>query len=229
MLRPALLALGLLALPSAATAAGFPCSKANTPTEKAICADPALSALDDRLSASYRAALDRLSGASPEEGAAGAAVKTDQRAWLRERDSCGADPSCLRRAYEGRVAVLSFRTDPAAPSPAGRYVGRFDHEGFMDIAAVALRDGTVAVSVSGAEPTAGRWVCDFSGVGRLDGAGRLAVGTPDATPDAGGGGLILEAGEGGGITIPDLEPNRAASGYWCGHNGSFIGSYRRVP
>lgn len=225
MLRPALLALGLLALPSAAAAAGFPCSKAATPTEKAICADPALSALDERLSASYRAALDRLSGASPEEGVAGAAVKADQRAWLRERDACGADAPCLRRAYEGRGAVLSFRTDPAASPPAERYVGRFDHKGFISIAALALRDGTVAVNVSGAEPTAGRWVCDFSGIGRLDDAGRLAVGTPD--PE--GGGLILVAEEGGGIAIPDLEPNRAASGFWCGHNGSFIGSYRRVP
>lgn len=225
MLHPALLALGLLALPSIAAAAGFPCSKATTPTEKAICADPALSALDERLSASYRAALERLSGASPEEGAAGAAVKADQRAWLRDRDSCGADAACLRRAYEGRAAVLSFRTDPAAPSAAERYVGRFDHEGFMGIAAIALRNGTVAVSVSGAEPTAGRWVCDFSGIGRLDDQGRLIVGTPDAE----GGGLILVAEKDRGVVIPDLEPNRAASGYWCGHNGTFIWTYRRTP
>ncbi|QCO05190.1 lysozyme inhibitor LprI family protein [Azospirillum argentinense] len=226
MLRPALLAFGLLALPTAAAAAGFPCSKATTPTEKAICADPALSALDERLAATYRAALEHLSGASPEEGAAGAAVKADQRAWLRERDSCGADAACLRRAYDRRMAILSFRSDPATPpSPVGRYVGRFDHEGFIGIAALALRNGTVAVSVSGAEPTAGRWVCNFSGIGRLDDQGRLTVGTPDAE----GGGLILVAEEGGGIAIPDLEPNRAASGYWCGHNGSFIWTYRRAP
>lgn len=226
MLRPALLAFGLLALPPAAAAAGFPCSKATTPTEKAICADPALSALDERLAATYRAALEHLSGASPEEGAAGAAVKADQRAWLRERDSCGADAACLRRVYDGRMAILSFRSDPAMPpSPVGHYVGRFDHEGFIGIAALALRNGTVAVSVSGAEPTAGRWVCNFSGIGRLDDQGRLTVGTPDAE----GGGLILVAEEGGGIAIPDLEPNRAASGYWCGHNGSFIWTYRRAP
>ncbi|WP_353861139.1 lysozyme inhibitor LprI family protein [Azospirillum formosense] len=226
MLRPALLALGLLALPTAAGAAGFPCSKAATPTEKAICADPALSALDERLAASYRAALEQLSGASPEEGAAGTAVKADQRAWLRDRDSCRADTACLRRAYDGRVAVLSFRSDPAAPSsPAGRYVGRFDHEGFIGIAAIALRDGTVAVSVSGAEPSAGRWICNFSGIGRLDDQGRLIVGTPDAE----GGGLILVAAADGGVVIPDLEPNRAASGYWCGHNGSFLWEYRRTP
>ncbi|KAA0687829.1 lysozyme inhibitor LprI family protein [Azospirillum brasilense] len=225
MLRPALLTLGLLALPIAATAASFPCSKATTPTEKAICADPALSALDEKLAATYRAALERLSGASPEEGAAGAAVKADQRAWLRDRDSCRADAACLRRAYDGRLAVLSFRSDPATPSPAGRYVGRFDHEGFISVAAIALRNGTVAVSVSGAEPTAGRWVCDFSGIGRLDDQERLIVGTPDAE----GGGLILVAAKDGGVVIPDLEPNRAASGYWCGHNGSFIWTYRRAP
>ncbi|QCO18054.1 DUF1311 domain-containing protein (plasmid) [Azospirillum brasilense] len=226
MLRPALLALGLLALPTTtAAAAGFPCSKATTPTEKTICADPGLSALDERLAATYRAALERLSGASPEEGAAGAAVKADQRAWLRDRDTCRADAACLRRAYDGRMAILSFRTDPATPpSPVARYVGLFDHEGFIGIAAIALRDGTVAVSVSGAEPSSGRWVCDFSGIGRLDDRGRLAVGTPDAE----GGGLIMVAGEDGGVVIPDLEPNRAASGYWCGHNGSLLWNYRRA-
>jgi Uncharacterized protein conserved in bacteria, putative lipoprotein len=232
-----LLVLTLLAAPSLAQAASFPCAKASTPTEKAICADQGLSKLDERVAASYREALTLLSGSSPEEGRAQVALKVDQRGWLGERNACGADLSCLKTAHERRVTMLTFRPDPGAKSnadrPANRYVGRFDHGGFMSIAALALRNGQLAVSVSGAEPTAGRWVCDFSGIGQVDGKDRLIVGTPDAA----GNGLILEArNETGdntkdraGIDIPDNEPNRAASGNWCGMNGSFIFSYRRTP
>ena len=228
-----LLVLTLLAMPSLAQAASFPCAKASTPTEKAICADEGLSKLDERVAAAYREALALLSGSSPEEDRAQVALKADQRGWLGERNACGADLSCLKAAHERRVAVLTFHPDPAGASkasrPADRYVGRFDHGGFMSIAALALRNGQLAVSVSGAEPTAGRWVCDFSGIGQLDGKGRLIVGTPDAA----GNGLILEARgntkDAAGIDIPDNEPNQAASGNWCGMNGSFIFSYTRAP
>ena len=220
-----LLVLTLLAAPSLAQAASFPCAKASTPTEKAICADQGLSKLDERVAAAYRDALTLLSGSSPEEGRAQVALKADQRGWLGERNACGADLSCLTAAHERRVAVLTFRPDPATDRPANRYAGRFDHDGFMSIAALALRNGQLAVSVSGAEPTAGRWVCDFSGVGQVDGKGRLIVGTPDAA----GNGLILEAKDKAGVDIPDNEANQAASGNWCGMNGSFIFPYTRTP
>ncbi|WP_448202728.1 lysozyme inhibitor LprI family protein [Azospirillum sp. sgz302134] len=209
--------------PASAQAASFPCAKASTPTETAVCANAGLSTLDERLSAAYRDALKQLSGSGPEEGKAQSAVKADQKAWLAERNACGADPACLRTAYERRLKVLTFNPDPGAASPADRYVGVFDHGGFMGITAMALRNGQVAVSVSGAEPTAGRWVCDFSGLGRLDDAGRLVVGTPNANGD----GLILEAKGKSGIDIPDNEPNQAAGMNWCGANGSFVFFYRR--
>lgn len=220
-----LLFLAILLGASPAAAASFPCAKASTPSEKAICADQGLSVLDERLAATYRKAMDLLGGASPEEGPARAAVKADQRAWLADRNACGGDSSCLRTAYERRLAVLSFRPDPGAPGPADRYVGTFDHGGFMGISAIALRDGGVAVSVSGAEPSSARWVCDFSGVGRLNGSGALVVGTPNDEGD----GLILVGGDGKTVTIPDHPANHAAGSTWCGMNGSFAFSYRRKP
>ncbi|MGF7174040.1 lysozyme inhibitor LprI family protein [Azospirillum doebereinerae] len=216
-------ALVLLALPSAAGAASFPCAKASTATETAICADSVTSKLDERLSAAYRAALKRLSGASPEDGAAGTAVKADQKAWIADRNACGNAVPCLRMAYERRLAVLSFRPDPGAPKPADRYVGTFDYEGFVGIAAMALRDGRVAVSVSGAEPTNARWVCDFSGVGSLDAAGRLVVGTPNDE----GEGLVLQAKGTSVVEIPETPHNKVASSNWCGFNGSVLFEYRR--
>ena len=218
------LVLMVLACPAPSWAASFSCAKASTPTEKAICADAGLSKLDDRLSAAYREGVKLLSGASPEENDALSAVKADQRAWLGERNACGADTACLRTAYERRVAVLTFHPDPGAPSPADRFVGRFDHGGFMDIVAMALRDGRVAVSVSGAEPTAGRWVCNFAGIGQPDKAGRLLVGTPDAD----GNGLILETKGASTLDIPDNPTNQAARSNWCGMNGTFLLSYKRT-
>ncbi len=213
----------LLAGVRPAEAASFPCAKASTPTEKAICADPGLSRLDERMAAAYRAGLESLSEDGVEEGTAVAAVKADQRVGLGERNACGADAGCLRGAMERRLAVLSFNPDPAAtPGPADRFVGRFDHGGFMHIAAMALRDGRLAVSVGGAEPTAGRWLCGFSGIGRLEG-GRLVVGAPGPEGD----GLVLEAKGTSGVAIPDNEANRAAAATWCGHNGRFAFAYSR--
>lgn len=211
--------------PSPARAASFPCAKATTPTEKAICADQGLSKLDERLAAAYRSALNQLSGSSPEEGKAQAALKADQRAWLGERNGCGGDVSCLRAVQERRLAVLSFQPDPAAPSPADSFVGRFDHRGVMTLAVLPLRDGRVAVSLSGAEPTSGRWVCDFSEVGRVGSDGRLTVGTPGAE----GNGLVIESKGEAGLDIPDTEANRAASGNWCGMGGNVVLPYRRTP
>ncbi|MBP2315768.1 lysozyme inhibitor LprI family protein [Azospirillum soli] len=216
------LAVMMLACPSLSWAASFSCAKASTPTEKAICADAGLSKLDERLSAAYRDGIKLLSGASPEENEARSAVKADQRAWLGERNACGADTACLRTAYERRVAVLTFHPDPGAPSPADRFVGKFDYEDFMGITAMALRDGRVAVSVSGAEPTTAKWVCDFAGIGQLDKAGKLLVGAPDAE----GNGLILEAKGASTVEIPDHPANRAASSNWCGMNGTFMRAYR---
>ncbi|WP_109116875.1 lysozyme inhibitor LprI family protein [Azospirillum sp. TSO22-1] len=214
-------ALLALALATPASAASFPCTKAGTPTEKAICADAAVSALDERLAKGFKDAVQRL-GANT-DGAVQAALKADQKAWLAERNACGADAACLRGQYERRVAVLGFKPDPGAPSPADPFVGRFDHGGFLEVAALRLRDGTLAVNIFGAEPTAGRWICGFEGIGRPGADGALVVGTPDAD----GNGVVLQR-TAGGVRIADSDANRAASGNWCGMNGSFLFDYARM-
>ena len=89
--------LALLAAP--AQAAGFDCAQAGTEIEHMICGDAELSKLDELLSDRYVRALKK--GEDPK------AVKTAQRAWLREtRDACG-DAACLKSAYEARVAELT--------------------------------------------------------------------------------------------------------------------------
>ena len=71
--------------------ASFNCAKATSQTERTICSDPVLAGWDR----SVERALIESSG-DPEE----------QRAWLVERDKCGADRSCLRNTMALRVTNL---------------------------------------------------------------------------------------------------------------------------
>ncbi|MCA3782047.1 MAG: DUF1311 domain-containing protein [Burkholderia sp.] len=97
---PSLAAAALLTLlPVAAHAAGFDCAKAASPTEKTICADTALSKLDGDLSAAWKRALAK--------GGDTAALKAAQLKWLKQRDQCGSDASCLGDRYRERLASLN--------------------------------------------------------------------------------------------------------------------------
>lgn len=223
MLRCALLLLSLIALPMGAEAASFACAKAATPTETAICADPALSALDERLAAAYRTAFKVFDDTAAGNSKSGAAVKADQRAWLGDRNACAADAACLRTAYERRLAVLGFRPDPAAPAATDRFVGRYGFEDSMELAILALRDGSAAVRLSGADPVSGRWTCDFEGIGKPDAQGRLVVGTPGAE----GNGLVLVFKNRNTLMVPDTDETRAAKENWCGVHGWLALDYTR--
>ena len=78
-------------------AASFDCAHASTLVEYAICGNPRLSALDEQLSLTYRAAL-----------AQDAQVRTRQLAWLRgPREQCSANVTCLLRVYEQQLAALN--------------------------------------------------------------------------------------------------------------------------
>jgi uncharacterized protein len=88
----------LCSAPVLAPAASFDCAQARTSTEKQICADETLSALDERLGRHYRGALQALPDARE-------CLREDQREWLRTRNSC-TDTTCLTQTYLRRLAVL---------------------------------------------------------------------------------------------------------------------------
>lgn len=96
-------ALALLALATPAHAAGpsFDCARAGTPTEFAICDNAALSELDLALAEAFRTARDR------------PGVKDRQRAWIGERNLCGANVDCLEQRMQDRLAELAG--PPAIP------------------------------------------------------------------------------------------------------------------
>ncbi|MBR7918666.1 DUF1311 domain-containing protein [Burkholderia vietnamiensis] len=79
-------------------AASFDCTKATSITEKTICANDKLSKLDSKLSVAWNDASD--------VAIAPAAIKASQLKWLKLRDACGADTSCLSARYNERLAAL---------------------------------------------------------------------------------------------------------------------------
>ncbi|WP_206996307.1 lysozyme inhibitor LprI family protein [Trinickia mobilis] len=101
--KPLFLLPMLLMLPMLAAAAGFDCSKAKSPAEQRICADPLLTKMDRDLSDAYQQVL---------KPPAADAWKADQRAWLADRNRCGNDDGCLRRQYAERLTVLRAGNQP---------------------------------------------------------------------------------------------------------------------
>lgn len=195
----------LMAAAAPANAASFACSKAATPREKTICADPELSRADSDLAAAYRTALARAAGDWP------AYLRADQRRWLRDQaGTCRAEAACLKRDYGLRIAYLR---NPALVH-SGRYVqGRCPDDGFY-LDAVPTRDGTLDVEI---------YVCpDPSGNMILQASGR---------PDAAG---VLIARDGAACThelafAGDAVALKAMKGAVCGSVYRANGLFRRDP
>jgi uncharacterized protein YecT (DUF1311 family) len=92
-------------------AASFDCAKATSVTEKAICSDGKLSQLDSDLSVAWKNASDV--AIDP------AAMKSSQLQWIKLRDACGADTSCLSGRYNERLAALVSAQSAVEADQAG--------------------------------------------------------------------------------------------------------------
>lgn len=86
--------------PGAAPRASFDCQAAKSPSEQALCADVALAAWDRSVAQAWREARARRADDLPR-------LQAEQRAWLAERDRCGADAACLRERMQERALALS--------------------------------------------------------------------------------------------------------------------------
>ena len=97
----ALLALTATLMAGGAQAASFNCNRARTPDELTICATLKLNDQDVRMAQLYDIAQHLVA-----MGGRGA-IQDDQQAWLVKRRACGADRTCLARAYTRRLAELN--------------------------------------------------------------------------------------------------------------------------
>jgi len=103
---------GTLTAAAVAANPSFPCTGALTPTEKVVCSDQDLAALDRALAAAYKNKFDGLpveSGNALEEVVRSLVIT--QKAWLAHRNACGTDRSCIRKAYVTRTAALTASVD----------------------------------------------------------------------------------------------------------------------
>jgi len=96
-----LAAAGLLLAPAPARAASFDCARASAPDERAICADPALSALDSEMGGLWFAysRLPMLMGGNGNR-------HDEARTFLAARRRCGGDTGCLTALYGQRITAL---------------------------------------------------------------------------------------------------------------------------
>jgi uncharacterized protein len=91
---------------TAAYAASFDCTKAATKTEKLICADEKLSALDEQLATAYKTASETVTDKN--------ALKAQQKKWLKQKRNVCSDVACLSQAYQARISALTASNTPAA-------------------------------------------------------------------------------------------------------------------
>jgi uncharacterized protein len=175
MLATLLLGLALaLAPPAAASVASPPwCGAAElTDAERMICVDDILSRLDLELN-EVHAAARRVAG------------DLDQRAWLAERDRCGARVLCLEESYRARIAELRAIAWPQEATARGD--GRpVDEARDEDEALDAMAAGAASAFFDGLTPRpwcaarrlnpTERTICDDRALGRLDALLDLAYG-----------------------------------------------------
>lgn len=92
---------GLLLAPASSRAASFDCSKASAPDERAVCANPSLSALDSEMGGLWFAysRLPMLMGGNGNR-------RDEARDFLAARGKCGGDAGCLTALYQARIATL---------------------------------------------------------------------------------------------------------------------------
>jgi uncharacterized protein len=104
------LTLGCAALAPEALAAGsIDCQRADSATERAICATPSLVSQDALLAVRFAAAIRF------QPGKGKPALLAEQKRWLARRDACAADLQCLGAQYARRIVEINRPLKAFAP------------------------------------------------------------------------------------------------------------------
>ncbi len=208
-LGPVVAALALL-WPAVAPAASIDCDRAASPSEKAICAERPLVRLDAEVNREFSRLLEDVTDAAGTAASpAVAALRDGQRAWLRQRDACGADAGCLGREYRRRLAIFARKPEGGAAAPVDAYVGQFGDPDADPAITIGMMRGPGNDVLAMIEAADADTACRVVGVGRLDGQGRLTVTVePGPGPDRA---MTIEATP-SGVTIPPSAAAAAACG-----------------
>ncbi|HEX4329706.1 MAG TPA: hypothetical protein VH105_23165 [Burkholderiales bacterium] len=147
-----------------AQAASFDCAKASAKVEKAICANPALSALDERMAAAYKKQL-AAAGDSADY------VRFDQREFVKalraahegeieDQIECAkAYVACIKRLLGERVAVLEspvYRVSGVYERNGAKLLIRARPDGEADVLLFHKSSNTIRSTLKDESPTGDR-------------------------------------------------------------------------
>lgn len=110
-------------------AASFDCQKASTFVEKAVCQDPVLSALDEKLSSAFDFAMSNSSNPK--------ALKKQEMNWLKTKRNVCQNNACLEKVYSQRIVELSQTGSSSNTGISGQYE-RYDENGKPDSQAASI-------------------------------------------------------------------------------------------
>jgi uncharacterized protein YecT (DUF1311 family) len=98
--------------PGTNNSAAADCRHAASPVERMICTQPRLAEADAKLGLAYTAARAAADAQAQRD------LTLEQRAWLRQRDACGPNPTCLERSMTARIAELTQVAEATLPANA---------------------------------------------------------------------------------------------------------------
>lgn len=221
----AALATSLAPLPVAAAGGGdegpsFSCAAARSAAEKAICADPALAALDRRMASVYAKTLAAL------DAPGRTALRADQRAFLEARDiqmtQARPDDYELKGDMQSRVGLL----EAIDTKPHAGWVGSWVNTAGQ-IVVTPGADGAYLVSISTVQPYPSYPMCDVTASARVSGGVLVVGGAPAELKDNEGWTVTLTR-KGLILAAELVRPKGADAGGgppFCGFRASIDGSY----
>ncbi len=103
------------------------CNKLPTKSETAICLDRDLTRRDGELNDVYQELKEKLKPAEYKD------LQKEQRSWLAERNTCGADVQCLATQYTDRISVLEHALEGLEnPGKSHVEIGCRNDQDFME-------------------------------------------------------------------------------------------------
>lgn len=200
-------AIAPLTLPPPAAAASFPCAKAASGVERAICADPALSARDAVMGSLYAAAA---------RGDEANRLQAQQSQWLAGRAAC-ATSGCLETSYDRRIGQL-MRTK-GARRLARDFFTRGSKGDVGQLSVFGPQEGLIAVTIASTSVGPGGAAAGDVNASGFDGVAELKSGR--ARIRDGSCALDLKALDASTWKVTQAGPCAAASGV------TYAGVYRR--
>lgn len=202
-------------------APSFNCAKAQTPAEKAICADTTLAKADADIAQRIKALGQALDSETAK------ALVQDQRSFIKLRDQIAdqaASPAARTQALQGLFGARLGFLARIEPTPGDSLVGVWGNlEG--EVTVTQTQDGTLTARINTADPVQGNWLC------LAQGQGKMAQKVLDVAVQEGEPGerlTVSRVAQQPLMAIDFTRNGKAATASFCGLNGGVAGYYFKL-